>query len=143
MIIWQLLASVLAVSDQGRRQRQIMKHEQAMNDSKTKICERAFNLVTDLPQLGADLAVDHLDIDCDLVSHFLSPSVLENIIRATASPQTTPAKRIRPDCRGSIVDANTPIRGRIASLRMLPDKLTARTSHQGVCQYELARRTCP
>ena len=31
-MIWRLLASVLVVSDQGRRQRQIMKHEQAMND---------------------------------------------------------------------------------------------------------------
>jgi hypothetical protein len=35
MMIRRLLASVLVVSDQGRRQRQIMKHEQAMNDSKT------------------------------------------------------------------------------------------------------------
>jgi hypothetical protein len=36
MMIWRLLASVLVVSDQGRRQRQIMKHEQAMNDTKNK-----------------------------------------------------------------------------------------------------------
>ena len=36
MMIWRLLASVLVVSDQGRRQRQILKHEQAMNDSKNK-----------------------------------------------------------------------------------------------------------
>ena len=35
-MIWRLLASVLVVSDQGRRQRQIIKHEQAMNDSKNK-----------------------------------------------------------------------------------------------------------
>ena len=33
-MIWRLLASVLLVSDQGRRQ--IMKHEQGMNDSKNK-----------------------------------------------------------------------------------------------------------
>jgi hypothetical protein len=36
MMIWRLLASVLVMSDQGRRQRQIMKHEQAMNDRKNK-----------------------------------------------------------------------------------------------------------
>ena len=36
MMIWRLLASVLVVSDQGQRQRQTIKHEQAMNDSKNK-----------------------------------------------------------------------------------------------------------
>jgi hypothetical protein len=36
MMIWRLLASVLVVSDQGQRQRQTIKHEQAMNDSKSK-----------------------------------------------------------------------------------------------------------
>ena len=45
MMIWRLLASVLVVSDQGRRQQQIMKLEQAMNDSKNKadtlrVCRR-------------------------------------------------------------------------------------------------------
>ncbi len=33
MMIWRLLASVLG----NRRQRQIMKHEQAINDSKNKV----------------------------------------------------------------------------------------------------------
>ena len=36
MMIWRLLASVLVVSDQGQRQRQTIKQEQAMNDSKNK-----------------------------------------------------------------------------------------------------------
>ena len=36
MMIWRLLASVLVVSDQGQRQRQTIKHEQAMSDSKNK-----------------------------------------------------------------------------------------------------------
>ena len=36
MMIWRLLASVLVVSEQGQRQRQTIKHEQAMNDSKNK-----------------------------------------------------------------------------------------------------------
>ena len=36
-MIWRLLASVLVVSDQGRRQRQIIKHALAMNDSKNKV----------------------------------------------------------------------------------------------------------
>jgi hypothetical protein len=33
MMIRRLLASVPVVSDQGQRQRQTIKHEQAMNDS--------------------------------------------------------------------------------------------------------------
>jgi hypothetical protein len=36
MMIWRLLASVLVVSDHDRRQPQIMKQEQVMNDSKNK-----------------------------------------------------------------------------------------------------------
>ena len=32
-MIWRLLASVLVMSDQGRRQQQLLKHKQAMNDS--------------------------------------------------------------------------------------------------------------
>jgi hypothetical protein len=36
MMIWRLLASVQVVSDQGQRQQQTIKHEQAMNDSKNE-----------------------------------------------------------------------------------------------------------
>ena len=35
-MIWSLLASVPVVSDQGQRQRQTIKHEPAMNDSKDR-----------------------------------------------------------------------------------------------------------
>ena len=42
MMIWRLLASVLVVSDQGQRQRQTIKHEQAMNDSKNKTSANRF-----------------------------------------------------------------------------------------------------
>lgn len=42
MMIWRLLASVLVVSDQGQRQRQTIKQEQAMNDSKNKTSANRF-----------------------------------------------------------------------------------------------------